>query len=337
VRNTSLISLALLGLLLSGCSGKKYFEPEGTLSASSASTNYGGSIVDLRRDGATLKSGKYVGTEGVSTLNLGKGYRFLSESPRYVLASSTEGVLNIIDKKTKESHRAISLHTPVVSATIKNGIVAYVLNNNAFGIYKIASNKKLIESRSGKTYAIDTRAASPMFVDNLVVMPMLDGKLIIVNAKDTDSRKVVYVSSEKYFNNIIHLSRRDNTMIAATPTKIITLGTNGKQEFNANISEVAVDANRIYIFTKEGKITALNKSLKNVAQAKYRYAHYAVAVAQNGRVYALDQQGSLIVTNKGLDKQKIYDLGEVKEPAFITGSKLYKDGKVIELSNLGYE
>jgi outer membrane protein assembly factor BamB len=253
------------------------------------------------------------------------------------LASNAEGVLNIINKKPQESERAVSLHVPVVSATIKNGIVAYILNNNAFGIYEIANNKKVIESRSERTFAIDTRAASPMFVDNLVVMPMLDGKLIIVNAKNTDNTKVVYVSSDKSFNNIIHLSRRGNIMVAATPTKLITLGTNGKQEYNANISEIAVDPNRIYLFTKEGKITALNKSLKDVSQTRYRYAHYAAAVAQNEKVYALDQQGSLIVMNTGLDKKKIYELGEVKEPAFITGTKLYKDGKVIELSKLGYE
>ena len=54
-------------------------------------------------------------------------------------------------------------------------------------------------------------------------------------------------------------------------------------------------------------------------------------------MYALDQQGSLIVMNSELTKSKIYDLGEVDEPAFITGTKLYKDGRVIELSKLGYE
>ncbi len=64
---------------------------------------------------------------------------------------------------------------------------------------------------------------------------------------------------------------------------------------------------------------------------------YAVGTAFNGRVYGLDQGGSLIVMNSALTKHKIYDLGEVDEPAFIAGTKLYKDGDVIELSKLGYE
>ena len=337
MKGLSLVIFTLLALLFSGCSSKKYFEPENTFSASSASSSYGGSVVDLSREGTTLKSGKYIGKSGVSTLSLGEGYRFLNENNRYVLASNTEGILKVIDKKTKEPVRAVSLHVPVVAASMKNGLIAYVLNNNTFGIYRMSNNQKVVESRSEKTFAIDTRAASPMFIDNLIVMPMLDGKLIVVNASDSESAKVVYISSEKIFNNVIHLSRTGNTMVAATPKKLITLGNEGQQEYRANISEVAVSKNIIYLFTKEGEVLALDSNLDAIGTSKYKFAHYATGTAFGGRVYALDQQGSLIVMNSDLKKHKIYDLGAVSEPAFIAGTKLYKDGDVIELSKLGYE
>jgi hypothetical protein len=168
-------------------------------------------------------------------------------------------------------------------------------------------------------------------------MPMLDGKLIIVNIADTENAKVVYISSEKVFNNVIYLSREGNTMIAATPKKLITLGNGGQREYKVNISEVAFDNGRIYLFTKEGQVIALDGNLEAAGTSKYKFAHYATGTAFNGRVYALDQGGSLIVMNSALTKHKIYDLGKVDEPAFIKGTKLYKDGKVIELSKLGYE
>ncbi len=333
----SFLTFTVAALLFSGCSSKKYFEPEQTFSASNASTSYGGSMVDLSRDGGTLQSGKYIGKAGVSTITLGEGYRFLNENDSYVLAANAEGILKIIDKKTKEAVRAVSLHVPVVAASIRDGLIAYILNNNTFGIYQMAGNRKIVESRSEITFAIDTRAASPMFIDNLVVMPMLDGKLIIVNASDPENAKVVYISSEKVFNNVIYLSRRGNTMVAATPKRLITLGNGGKKEYKANISEVAVDNGRIYLFTKEGTVVALDSNLEAVGTSKYKFAHFATGTAFNGRVYALEQQGSLIVMNSNLTKHKIYDLGEVDEPAFITGTKLYKDGDIIELSKLGYE
>jgi len=333
-----LITLATVALVLSGCSSKQYFEPEQTYSASSASSSYGSTIVDLSRDGATLKNGQYIGKQGVSRLTLGEGYRFLSESSAYVLAGNNEGILKIIDKSTGEPIRAVSLHVPIVSAAIQQGVIAYVLNNNTFGIYQIKNNRKLIENRSERTYAIDTRAASPMFIDSLVVMPMLDGKLIILNsAGDVENAKVIYISSEKVFNNVVYLSRMGNTMVAATPNRLISLGSDGQNEYRANISEVSVSNGAIYLFTKEGKVVKLDSALNPLAEKKFKYAHFSASAAFGGRVFALDQQGSLIVLSADLNKHKIYDLGAVDTPAFITGTKLYKDGKVIELSKLGYE
>jgi hypothetical protein len=337
MKNLILVSLATLALLFSGCSSKKYFEPENTFSASYASKAYGSSIVDLSRDGGTLSNGHYLGKAGVNAIELGEGYRFLNENNTYVLAANAEGLLKVIDKQSKEPVRAIALHVPVVSATIQNGIIAYILNNNTFGIYQMKDNRKIVESRSERTFAIDTRAASPMFIENLVVMPMLDGKLIIINASDPENAKVVYISSESAFNNVIYLSRMGNTMVAATPKRLITLGGAGKLEYKANISEVAIDNGSIYVFTKEGKVVALDTNLEVVATSKFKFAHFSAGTAFDGRVFALDQQGSLIVLNSDLSKSKIYDVGAVDEPAFITGKKLYKDGDVIELSKLGYE
>jgi len=331
----SLFTLMAVSILLSGCSGKKYFKPTKTHAAPTIS--YGEKIIDLSGNGATLKSGRYVGNLGLSRINLGEGYRFLNQNTRYVLASNAEGILNIIDKNTKKSARAVSLHVPVVSATIKDGIVAYILNNNTFGLYQIKDNNKIIENRSERTYAIDTKAASPLFIDNLAVMPMLDGKIIIVDIFNSDNTKVVYISSKKAFNNVIHLSRMGNTLVAATPNKIITLGGNGKQEFVANISELVVSSGYIYVFTKEGGIVKLDDSLNVVAKTKFKFAHYAVATVFNSKVFVLDQQGSLIVLSSDLKKSKIYALGLLSNPAFIAGSRLYKDGKIIELYKLGYE
>jgi hypothetical protein len=333
-----LITLASAALVFSGCSSKQYFEPEQTYSASSASSSYGSTIVDLSRDGATLKNGQYIGKNGISSMTLGEGYRFLSESSAYVLAGNAEGVLKVIDKSTGEPTRAVSLHVPIVAATIHQGLIAYILNNNTFGIYQIKDNKKIVENRSERTFAIDTRAASPMFIDSLAVMPMLDGKLIIFNtAGDIENAKVVYLSSEKIFNNVVYLSRMGDTMVSATPKRLIVLGGYGQQEYRANISDVAISKGSIYLFTKEGEIVKLDDSLHPLAKKKFKYAHFSVSTAFGGRVFALDQQGSLIVLSADLSKSKIYDLGEVDTPAFITGTKLYKDGKVIELSKLGYE
>lgn len=331
------VGMTTVALLFTGCSSKQYFEPKNTYSASGASSSYGGSIVDLTRDGATLKSGQYIGKSGVTQINLGEDYRFVSESSQYVLASNTEGMLKIINKSNKETVRIVSMHIPIVAATINGDRIAYILNNNTFGIYEIQSNKKVAENRSEEALAVDTRAASPIFIDSLVVFPMLDGKLIIVNGSDVGDAKVVYVSAEDAFNNVIYLSRTGDTMVAATPHSLLTLGAEGKSDYSANIAEVAVSAGMIYLFTKEGDIIKFNAALEAQKTTKFKFAHFSLASASKGKVYALDQKGSLIVLSSDLNKHKIYDIGEVDESALISGNKLYKDGKVIDLLKLGYE
>jgi len=335
----SRLSFAVLtatALLFSGCSSKQYFEPEQTFSADAAASSYGGTIVDQSRDGATLKSGHYIGKSGLSKINLGENYRFLSESRSYVLAGSVDGKLKIINKKSGNIVRTVNMEVPVVSAGIENGLVAYVLNDNTFGLYNVSTDKKLIENRSEKTFAIDTRAATPMFIDNLAVIPMLDGKIIVLSKDDPENATVVYLSSQEAFNNVIYLGRTGNTMVAATSRKLITIGDLGQQELSANISDVAILKGQVYIFTKEGEVIKLDNTLNPIAKKKFKYVHFSAATAVAGKVYGLDQGGSLIVLNSNLNKYKIYDIGETDTPVFITGSKLYKGGKIIHLDKLGY-
>ena len=333
----SFVALVSASLIFSGCSSKKYFEPEQTFSADGAATAYGSTIVDQSRDGATLQSGRYIGKAGISKINLGEGYRFLSESSHYVLASNPMGALKIIKKSNGAALRTVDFTKPIVSAAIENGTIAYILNDNTFGLYSVSQDKKLVENKSETTYAIDTRAATPMFIDNLAVLPMLDGKLAVIDKHDPENATVIYLSSENAFNNVIYLARSGDTMVAATPKKLITIGNEGQEELRANISDVALLNGYIYLFTKEGEVIKLSKALEEKAKKKFKFVHFSAATATGGRIYGLDQRGSLIVLNANLNKSKIYDVGEVDKPVYITGSKLYKDGKIIHLNKLGYE
>ena len=334
VSTTLLLATALM---FTGCNSKKYFEPEHALSAQGASTVYGGTIVNQSRDGATLSNGTYIGKSGLSTINLGSGYRFLSESSSYVLASNPIGSLKIIKKSNGTALRTVELNTPVVSASIKGDYISYILNNNSFGLYSISKNKKIIQNQSGTTYAIDTRAATPIYIDNLAVFPMLDGKLAVADKSNPENTSAIYLSSNQSFNNVIFLSRISNTLVAATPKKLILVGPNGQEELRANISDINIMGGYIYLFTKDGEIRKLDMSLNEKARTKFDYVHFSASTAVAGKIFGLDQKGSLIVLNSSLTKHQIYDIGEVSSPVFITGTKLYKDGNIINLSKLGYE
>jgi len=336
MKRSLLATLGVSAWLLLGCSGKQYFEaPKSYDAPAVATTTYQSTIVDLSRDGATLRDGRYIGKQGVSRQHLGEGYRYLSENSAYLLAGNDAGILKIIDKSLGESVRSVALHTPIVSATIHKNTIAYILNNNAFGLYHIKSNKKIMENRAKRTFAINTRAASPMFIDNLVAIPTLDGKLIVLDSHNTDNAKVIYLSSEKVFNNVVHLSRMRNRLIAATAKKVITLGGAEQKEYSANISEVTVAGGFVYLFTIEGEVIKLDRELRELKSKRFKYAHFSAATAFDGKIYALDQTGQLIVLSDDLTTHKVYDLGTISSPVLMVSKHLYKDGKVINLASLG--
>ncbi|MEA3455376.1 MAG: hypothetical protein U9R26_02605 [Campylobacterota bacterium] len=328
------ISVAVAALLFSGCSGKKYFEPEKTFKPTGALSGHKGKAVYLTRDGVTFDTRTYISKRGAGVLALGANDHYLSENASYILTTNRAGKLSVISKKSKKVTRTIDFDIPVVSAGMKNGKIVYLLQDNTFGIYKLSSSEKLVESKSDDTSAVDARIASPVFVDNLAVIPTLDGKMLIIDMSSPENAKVIYVSSKANLNNIIYLSRMGNTLVSATPNRLMIIG-GAEGEFSEGISEVAIANNAIYVFTKAGEVVKFSSSLKELARKKFKFAHFSVATAFGGRVYAMDQKGSLIVLNSALTKSRIYDVGKVKDFAFVSGHKIYKDNKVISLDKLG--
>jgi hypothetical protein len=334
MRQFSWIIVAVAALFFIGCSSKKYFEPQQTFKPTVAVSGHEGKAVYLTRDGVTFDNRTYISKKGQGSLLLGEGTTFLSENSSYVLAGNKEGMLSLISKSSKKVVKTIPFHVPVVSAAMKNGIVVYLLQDNTFGLYRLSSNEKLVESKSDDAFAVDARIASPVFVDNLAVIPTLDGKLLIVDMQSPENAKVIYVSSETSLNNIIYLSRMGNLLVAATPNRVMTIGS-AEGEFTQGVSEVAIANGAIYVFTKAGEIIKFSPSMKELAKKKFKFAHFSAATAFGGRVYAMDQKGSLIVLNSNLTKYRIYDVGGVDDFAFVSGHRIYKDNKVISLDKLG--
>jgi hypothetical protein len=329
------IWIALVALLvLAGCSGKKYYEPTKTYSAKHAVGGHKGKSVYVTRNGVTFNNGTYIGKKGPGITVLKGGNHYLGESGSYILAANGAGKLSLISKSSKKTVHTVAFDAPVVSAAIKGNKVVYVLQDNTFGIYDLSSKQKLVESKSDDAFAVDARIASPIFVDNLAVIPTLDGKLLIIDMQSPDDARVIYVSSDSRLNNIIFLSRMGNNLVAATPSRVMIIGSS-EGEFTEGISEVAIGNKAIYVFTKAGEIVKFSPSLKVLAKKKFKFAHFSAATAFGGRVYALEQQGSMIVLDANLKRYRIYDVGKVKDFAFVSGHRIYKDNQVIYLKKLG--
>ncbi len=329
----TLLATSLALILFSGCSSKQYYTPEQTYNASSLPM--GDKIIFYSRDGATLASGDILTKKQRINLKLDKGFYFINSNKNVAIVANAYGKCNIIGKEGVVD--TVQFSQALVAGTVIGKSLVYLLQNNNFGIYDFQKKSIVYSNKGQKALAIDTRIANPLKIDGLVVIPTLDGKLTVLDLKTLKVSKELYVSTESSLNNIIFLGRLNNTLIASTPNRVLSISNKGKKELNSGISEVVIDNKDIFVFAKDGQVLKLDESLSIQSEKKFKFAHFSVATVYNDSVYALDKQGYLIVSNKSFSQYRVYKVEEVEDYAFISNGKLYYNQQVIDLNRLTYK
>jgi len=331
-KKTLLVSSTAL-LIFLGCSSKQYYTPEQSYNASSSAM--GDKIVHYSRNGATLASGDVLTKTQRVDLKLKNGFHFINNTKNAALTADQHGKCNIITKKGTVA--TVKFPQALVAGTLIGKFLVYVLQNNNFGVYDFEKKSIVYSSKAQKAFAIDTRIANPLQIENLVVIPTLDGKLTILDLKTLKVSKEMYVSTETSLNNVIFLGRLNNTLIASTPNKVLSISNKGKKELDTSVSEVMIQNKELFVFAKDGRILKLDESLTIQSEKKFKFAHFSVATLYKNSVYALDKQGYLIVSNPSFSQHRVYKVEEVDGYAFVSDGKLYYNQEIINLSTLTYK
>jgi hypothetical protein len=329
-----ILPLLLTLFFLTGCNSRKSFEPENTQSASAAVAKTGKKAVSVTRDGVTYSDGTFLTRNGISSIRLPEGFHFVTQSSAYVLAADDTGRILLLDRKSGKTIHEGKLEYPLISAALRGKTIYYVSQDNLFGVYSVAAKKTTISAKVGRAYAVDTRIANPITLQGLLIVPTLDGKLLIIDPRNPRAARGLAIGDSYNLNNVIFLKKMGGRIIAATPNKLISAAPGAMHKFEAPIADVTISGNAIYILTGDGRVVKLSPSLKVLAQTKFPYAQFTTIAVVGGKVYALDRSGALIVMDSALKKHRIYDVGEVDDYAFVAGSRLYKDDEVIDLTKL---
>jgi len=327
IRSSLLILvLAIFAFTVGGCSEKNYYEPsriEGTIS-------YDGElespIAEVGYLGATLNNGGVITTEGMEEYRLPEGYRFVAQSGDLVVAAGDCKPNIIFNKETKES-RKIDLPARVLAAMFIPGSerIAFLIEGNSYGIYDYGEGRTVVKYESDSVLTADIRIASPMMLESLILIPTLDGKLVILAAQDGARIREIIVGKGEEFNNVIFLDVAGDRLVAATPHRIISVSPKLMDALDMEISDVLFLKEGIYILSKEGKVYRCDSELKIEKSRKFPFAHFVGAVYGDS-IYLIEREGYIIATDTDLSSSHVFKIPDRIESWFFAArDRIYYD------------
>lgn len=314
-------------LVLTGCSSKKYFEPEdteGDLKVQTESIPY--DIKSMNRVGATLENGQVITKDGLSEFKLPENFDFLnvSEDGKVIATNNKDKILI--------GEEELTIGDVVIAASLKDDRLALIYSNNTIELIDMVNNKTLFKEYQPISLANDTRVTNPHFMGNLVLFPTLNGKVIIVSKASNEAVKNISVDPDGKFNNIIFLDviQSLQTLIVATPNKIVSISPKEILAKDYELRDILVNKEDVFIATIDGQIIKLSPYLEEVSKSKYKYSKIH-SLAYTNSLYAIESQGYIININDDFTSKKVYDFDfDNEERLIVLGNKVYNN-KLITL------
>lgn len=320
-----------LAALFSGCSGKKYFDPQEETHRLNYTGYTAGYLKTTKLDGATYEDGSVVTADAFYDHVIeGENTDFINESDDTLLAANKSELI-LIDKKSREK-TVIPTTQRVVSANVRDNLVAAVTADNSIVLYDKTTKAVLFKSKQKLSNTVAGDFAKPLFFDDILVYPTLDGKIMIVDIEKKRELREFIVSSEKFFNNVIYLERIGQKIIAATKYSLLMITPKNTYDFKASINAVTATDTSIYVVTVDGRIVELDDTLEVRNERKFPFAGLVSVTLSGENLYAVERSGYLIKTDKNLDGFTLYELGDnVENFLFISNEKLYYKSRFITL------
>ena len=310
--------LGLAALLATGCSEKNYFEPEEIQGSVQYDGELPGRIVEAGYAAATLDNGQVITKEGLQSFKLPEGYYYVAGSGSRVVAAGDCKPNIVYDTETKESVN-IDLPRRVVAAMFipDSTKIAFVIEGNSYGIYDYKEKKIVAKYDSDPAITADIRIANPIMLEKLVLIPTLDGKLIILDKNSGGKVREIVVGSSEEFNNVIFLKVIGNRLVAATPHRIISVSPRMMDAQQMEIGGVIFVDDAIYILGKEGTIYHCDVDLKILHTKKFPFAHFVGAI-YGEFIYVVEREGFIIATDPILSVANVFELPDRIDDWFFT-------------------
>ncbi|MFQ6342414.1 hypothetical protein [Campylobacter sp. VTCC 70190] len=320
-------------IFLCACGTKRqYFEPKQNDGDLSYNDSLKSKIVDWNLVSAKLSNNTAILKNDLilAEFKLPKNYMLLAYQDGEYFTADNDGNLKIFDGSYNEIY-SFQFDASVVGVASNGDDLALVLANNTIVLANRSLGIKFSQTLTSAP-AQDSRTTNPIFLDNIIVYPTLDGKILILSRNTLQIIKDVVVSAENFFNNVIYLNVIADKLIAATAKKIIVVSPARTLYLDADIKDVALSDDGIFILEKDGTIIKTDYNLRKIAEKKFEFAIFIKSSIYNDSLYIFEKTGYLIKINLNLDHTQIFKLSQATDKiSFMGNGKFYYGDKILDL------
>ncbi len=318
-------------LLLVGCSSKKEYTPSKIDREIEYSKTVKSKLADVARDGATYENGQVITkVHGLLEISIPDGFRLVNATEEALIVTAGNGEMQIISKTGNRVFEK-SFSEELAGASLFENLLAMVFVDNTIMLYDVKEDRMIYKEPLARAVALDARLANPIFLNDLVVFATLDGRLLIMDSTKKVVLRDVAISDKELFNNVMFLKVIGNNLIAATSSKIIKIDPKAINHIDIAVRDILYEKNKIYVFTKNGRLVLLNEKLEVQKEMKFDHALFS-AVFSGDKLYAVERRGYLLTIEKDLSDFTVAKMpDEIENSLFAYDKKIYFDDQFIDL------
>jgi hypothetical protein len=317
------IVFVFIAILFQACSSKQYFEPNSITSINIDTIKTPAYIKTITTAGATLEDNRFLDENGISVTPLKDGFFFLNNVDDKIISANKNGEL-YIDKQH------FKFKSNIISASLQNNLLALVFADNVIAIYDIKTKIMKLKKYLEISYLNDIRVANPLFLQNVILFPSLDGKLLLVNKQNFEIGKIITIDTSIEVKNIILLKAIEDHIIVASSNVLASLNLNSIVKKDFFIQSYTTNDKYIFISTLDGKLIKLDKELNIIQSKKYKFAKFQAISVSDKYIFAIESQGYIVRLNIDFTDEKIDKIPfEDDEKTFVTTNKIYFEDKLL--------
>lgn len=276
-----------------GCASREYFQPLEVAGDKPSSGNLSSNMIDTSKYGATLKDGEVLTQDGLG-FSLQKDEIFVGYSQKnYIVSRHCNTLLIYAQDRTLKN--TLEIPSCPVSASISGDKIALVGNDNTIFLYEISTQKEIFSKKSNSAIAVTSVLQAPIFFEDYVFFPTLDGDVSIVNLKNLEVERSLVIDSAPFFNNVIFLNVQKDFILTATNRRILSVYRGNTYTSDEEVRDIKIHQDKIYISTLDGQIKEFDFTLKLLRSLKFQFASLPLINIVGDKLYTIEDGSGFLI------------------------------------------